>query len=179
MAPLIPEPSLSRLHLLHGDATKLLPKQTQPTHRERYGTYFTLVRNAPRAKQREQDLDEPSPLVERQANMTDFGSLSVLSREVEAELQRREVFSDENPEERVVNHIRESLDISEISITSPDTDNTYWTRQRAVSAEDHLRDVVYGGVDGLAYVRSLAEFVQSPSVRVRWPNALIHCNADP
>ena len=35
----------------------------------------------------------------------------------------------------------------------------YWTDERATAAEGYLRDVVYGGVDGLAYVRSLAEFV--------------------
>ncbi|KAF8811316.1 hypothetical protein BYT27DRAFT_7253025 [Phlegmacium glaucopus] len=37
--------------------------------------------------------------------------------------------------------------------------NAYWTTQRAAEAEDYIRDIVYGGVDGLAYVRSLAEFV--------------------
>ena len=37
--------------------------------------------------------------------------------------------------------------------------SAYWTIQRAAEAEDYIRDVVYGGVDGLAYVRSLAEFV--------------------
>ena len=40
---------------------------------------------------------------------------------------------------------------------------TFWTDERAEEAWDYLRDVVYGGVDGYAYVRSLAEFV-APSV---------------
>ena len=44
--------------------------------------------------------------------------------------------------------------------------NAYWTSQRAAEAEDYIRDVVYGGVDGLAYVRSLAEFVADSRVRV-------------
>ena len=44
--------------------------------------------------------------------------------------------------------------------------NAYWTSQRAAEAEDYIRDVVYGGVDGLAYVRSLAEFVGDYRVRV-------------
>ena len=44
--------------------------------------------------------------------------------------------------------------------------NAYWTTQRAAEAEDYIRDVVYGGVDGLAYVRSLAEFVGDHRVRV-------------
>ncbi|KDR66932.1 hypothetical protein GALMADRAFT_1137065 [Galerina marginata CBS 339.88] len=35
----------------------------------------------------------------------------------------------------------------------------YWTTQRAAEAEEYVRDLVYGGVDGFAYVRSLAEFV--------------------
>lgn len=35
----------------------------------------------------------------------------------------------------------------------------YWSLKRAAEAEEYLRDVVYGGMDGLAYVRSLAEFV--------------------
>ena len=44
--------------------------------------------------------------------------------------------------------------------------SAYWTSQRAAEAEDYIRDVVYGGVDGLAYVRSLAEFVGDHRVRV-------------
>lgn len=35
----------------------------------------------------------------------------------------------------------------------------YWSNQRAAEAEDYICETVYGGVDGLAYVRSLAEFV--------------------
>lgn len=39
--------------------------------------------------------------------------------------------------------------------------NAYWTTHRSAEAEDYLRDLVYGGVDGLAYVRSIAEFVSN------------------
>lgn len=46
------------------------------------------------------------------------------------------------------------------------TANGYWAR-RGRAAEDYVRDVVYGGVDGLAYVRSLAEFVGQPTDTVR------------
>lgn len=35
----------------------------------------------------------------------------------------------------------------------------YWTHRRATEAEEYIKDVVYGGVEGFAYVRSLAEFV--------------------
>ena len=40
----------------------------------------------------------------------------------------------------------------------------YWSSARAAEAEDHIRDVVYGGIEGLAYVRSLAEFITPPMV---------------
>jgi bromodomain-containing protein 7/9 len=36
---------------------------------------------------------------------------------------------------------------------------SYWTPARATEAETYIQDVVYGGEDGYAYVRSLAEFV--------------------
>ncbi|KAG9312461.1 hypothetical protein JVU11DRAFT_6845 [Chiua virens] len=42
-------------------------------------------------------------------------------------------------------------------------EDTFWTDARAEEAWDYLRDVVYGGVDGYAYVRSLAEFVAPPA----------------
>lgn len=38
----------------------------------------------------------------------------------------------------------------------------YWTDGRAGEAEEYLKDVVYGGVEGFAYIRSLAEFVTDP-----------------
>ncbi|KAF9002197.1 hypothetical protein BDQ17DRAFT_1426149 [Cyathus striatus] len=38
----------------------------------------------------------------------------------------------------------------------------YWTDERALEAEEYIRDVVYGGVDGFAYIRSLAEFTYDP-----------------
>ncbi|PPQ99835.1 hypothetical protein CVT24_009629 [Panaeolus cyanescens] len=51
---------------------------------------------------------------------------------------------------------------SNIALLGPNTKQLgegYWTNQRAAEAEAYLRDMVYGGVEGYAYVRSLAEFV--------------------
>jgi bromodomain-containing protein 7/9 len=42
----------------------------------------------------------------------------------------------------------------------------YWSTPNALDAEGYIRDVVYGGVDGLAYVRSLAEFVATAPLDV-------------
>ncbi|KAF5346868.1 hypothetical protein D9756_010623 [Leucocoprinus leucothites] len=52
----------------------------------------------------------------------------------------------------------------------------YFTSQRAAEAEEYIRDVVYGGVDGLAYVRSLAEFVRSSSIGA--PSYPVHPASD-
>jgi bromodomain-containing protein 7/9 len=41
-------------------------------------------------------------------------------------------------------------------------DSEYWTDEKAEEAWDYVRDVVYGGVNGFAYVRSIAEFVRPP-----------------
>ncbi|KAF8900844.1 hypothetical protein CPB84DRAFT_1847085 [Gymnopilus junonius] len=43
--------------------------------------------------------------------------------------------------------------------TSAKAAEYYFTTQRAAEAEEYLRDLVYGGLEGFAYVRSLAEFV--------------------
>ena len=55
--------------------------------------------------------------------------------------------------------LRNSIDGRDIS-SAPDTDPT---EAAALNAQDYIWSLVYGGVDGLAYVRSLAEFIGSPS----------------
>ncbi|KAF9039227.1 hypothetical protein BJ165DRAFT_1496936 [Panaeolus papilionaceus] len=50
---------------------------------------------------------------------------------------------------------------SNLALLGPNTKQLgegFWTDQRVASAEAYLRDMVYGGVEGYAYVRSLAEF---------------------
>lgn len=42
------------------------------------------------------------------------------------------------------------------------TESNFWTDAAAREGWDYLLDVVYGGVDGFAYVRSLAEFLRRP-----------------
>jgi len=55
--------------------------------------------------------------------------------------------------------LRNSIDGRDTS-SATDTDSTEAT---ALNAQDYIWSLVYGGVDGLAYVRSLAEFIGSPS----------------
>ncbi|KIK24663.1 hypothetical protein PISMIDRAFT_98140 [Pisolithus microcarpus 441] len=44
----------------------------------------------------------------------------------------------------------------------PQTESDFWTDAAVRDGWDYILDVVYGGVDGFAYVRSLAEFLRRP-----------------
>ncbi|KAK2462175.1 hypothetical protein APHAL10511_005807 [Amanita phalloides] len=148
--------------------------------------FWTLTRNpVSRAKGKEKDEDGESSEVPawqtpREAHATDFGSFAVLAGELAQEMRRRGVPALQGPgvdddQNTMLDMIRNSFDgeIAANANGSP-VDSTlgyegsngglfsakdYWSLKRAAEAEEHLRDVVYGGVDGLAYVRSLAEFV--------------------
>jgi len=55
--------------------------------------------------------------------------------------------------------LRNSIDGRDVS-SAPDT---HPDEAAALTAQDYIWSLVYGGVDGLAYVRSLAEFIENPS----------------
>lgn len=99
----------------------------------------------------------------REAHALDFGSLALLAGELAAEMRRRGETLPEGLEEadsKVKATVRASL---ELPVEEDKLDGSvvanYWSTNRALEAEEYIRDVVYGGVDGEAYVRSLAEFV--------------------
>ncbi|KAJ7639252.1 hypothetical protein FB45DRAFT_905108 [Roridomyces roridus] len=96
----------------------------------------------------------------REAHALDYGSLAVLAGELVEEMRRRGEPLPEGLEEAdtaVKSGMRTSL---ELPIEEERLDNgVYWSENRALEGEEYVRDLVYGGVDGLAYVRSLAEFV--------------------
>jgi bromodomain-containing protein 7/9 len=118
----------------------------------------------------------------REAQATDFGSFAVLAGELAEEMRRRGM-TPPDTEKETVDHevnmqlIRERLDCDNAAKKLLPVENAgvtadlahvngadliaknYWSTQRAAEAEEYIRDLVYGGVEGLAYVRSLAEFV--------------------
>ncbi|KAF5389382.1 hypothetical protein D9757_004243 [Collybiopsis confluens] len=102
----------------------------------------------------------------REPHAIDFGSFALLAGELAEEMKRRGMSGDE--EQRTTEIIRENLDcapLQPLSNKSPPSSSigtSYWSAEKAAEAEDYIRDVVYGGIDGLAYVRSLAEFVAPP-----------------
>ena len=167
-----PEPILS---------TTTTTQDKQPQGRRRH---WTLARGAPaRGKLKDREEDEPGGLIlpPREAHTVDWGSLAFLTSALHAEMARGgqvqmaaaepSAVDEEEEEEAVKETIRDGLQQQAngpVSAATPadglvlNNDSghaSYWTRARAVEAEMHIQEAVYGGVDGYAYVRSLAEFV--------------------
>ncbi|KAI0919683.1 hypothetical protein AcV5_001679 [Taiwanofungus camphoratus] len=134
--------------------------------------HWAIIRNAPgRGRVKDKDDDDYVPLwkVPREASATDYGAFGTLVGLLAKERGVRDVGAGLGSEERLYKTIRTSLDETteptkhrlEIDIKDvemQDVDQQYWKWKDRV-AEEYVRDIVYGGVDGLAYVRSLAEFV--------------------
>lgn len=149
-----------------------------PGSKRRHWAISRSVIGRTKGKEREDDgefNDGPAWQVPREPHGVDFGSFTALAAELSEEMRRRGITSgsaQEGEEQNVFDLLRESLDFEEFPNNPPVEDtqpalvnghtmpaNKYWTTQRATEAEEYIRDVVYGSVDGLAYVRSLAEFV--------------------
>ncbi|KAJ7026962.1 hypothetical protein C8F04DRAFT_1123792 [Mycena alexandri] len=119
----------------------------------------------------------------REPHALDFGSFAVLAAELAEEMRRRgsglpAVLPEglEDADALLKRAVRASVEVpppegeddeggSELPNAVFDP-KEYWSPKNALDAEGYVRDVVYGGVDGLAYVRSLAEFVATPPLDV-------------
>jgi bromodomain-containing protein 7 len=125
---------------------------TKPTKRR----HWTISRNAPtrvyKIKEKDDEDETSAWQMPREAHTVDFGAYTGLAEE----LVTRGLAGEEALFDAIREDVDESMDSDESS------DDEYWTGKRAAEAQDYIRDVVYGGVDGLAYVRSLAEFVSPP-----------------
>ncbi|KAG2744848.1 hypothetical protein P692DRAFT_20837219 [Suillus brevipes Sb2] len=131
----------------------LTASTSQSTPRRRH---WTIVRNAStRAKLKEQEDEEPqSTETLRYPFPSDFGSFAALGAELGASACS---------EEKLTSSIRASIENRPIKRSlKAGVDSEYWTDEKAEQAWDYVRDVVYSGVNGFAYVRSIAEFVHPP-----------------
>ncbi|TRM66795.1 hypothetical protein BD626DRAFT_426383 [Schizophyllum amplum] len=156
--------------------------------------HWTVTRNVSsrwRGDRDEDDnADEPPWKMPREAHTTDFGSLAVLASEIEGEMRRRNVqqnpWSDHSEEERLFletlvdtlspNPAKAiaSMQYHDGSVRQPEDDErgpkmvrnhpVCFTPWLAAECEEYLRDVVYGGAAGYAYVRSLAQFASSSDI---------------
>jgi hypothetical protein len=78
--------------------------------------------------------------------LADYGSLAVVTAELEEEKRRLEAGYMPRPS-------------AKIKLMNGHADE-YWSHAKALDADQYLKNVVYGGDSGFAYVRSLAEFVK-------------------
>lgn len=184
LQPSEPYPSIINVSLNHNSTTvPSHPPHPAPFKRRHWAISRGIIGRT-KGKDREDDgelNDGPVWQVPREPHAIDFGSFAELAAELLEEMRRRGIAAgsaQEGEEESIIfDLLRESLDCEE-SINNSSTEvspqpssvngqvnghnppsNNYWTTQRATEAEEYIRDVVYGGVDGLAYVRSLSEFV--------------------
>jgi bromodomain-containing protein 7/9 len=133
------------------------------------GKHWNIARNVnSRQKARDRDdeanlVEEPSWQVPRDAHATDFGSYAMLAGELTEEMRRRGMtpctVKEGQEQEAHFDLIREGLDIKPPAATGGADTKSFWTPEKAADGESYLRDLIYGGVDGYSYVRSLAEFM--------------------
>ena len=132
------------------------------------------MRSAP-ARRRDIGADEeqlPSWKVPREHHASDYGTFATLQERLAEEYGLQTIGQDLGSETQLFSAIRRTIDrgmtLNDLSLANDDADlieEDFWSR-RGRQAEEYMKDLVYGGVDGLAYVRSLAEFVGSPTVKV-------------
>lgn len=184
-----PIPVLSTLSNILAQPTPVASTSAPSTHPPKKRRHWTIVRNAParsRAKDKEADpsVDDTKTTwkVPRDARSTDYGTFATFLGELAASAASPHacgmvggagtsaaayLYGSEPQLFATIRSTVEHLGLKrkrEAKEDEPDVkDEIFWTDERAEDGWDYLRDVVYGGVDGYAYVRSLAEFV-APSV---------------
>ncbi|KAH7907594.1 hypothetical protein BJ138DRAFT_1070003 [Hygrophoropsis aurantiaca] len=127
--------------------------------------HWTIVKNAPsRAKAKEKEDEDTTPAwkVPRDPLLFDYGSFADLPSVIAEDINTQDISGALGSEEKLFGAIRSTVEHRLLKRKLPESENDYWTDQKAVEAEEYIRDVVYGGVDGLAYIRSLAEFLRPP-----------------
>jgi len=118
--------------------------------------HWTINRHSGRARAKDGDEEDAHTSLPRREHATiDYGSMSALM----ADLTTQESPQNITDQQKLFDLLRNSIDGRGTS-SAPDTDPT---QAAALNAQDYIWSLVYGGVDGLAYVRSLAEFIGNPS----------------
>ncbi|KAF9653600.1 hypothetical protein BDM02DRAFT_3125566 [Thelephora ganbajun] len=129
------------------------PELTPPPTKWRH---WTINRHSGRGRAKDGDEEDAhTSLPRREHATTDYGSMSVLMADLTAQATPQNI--DNQP--MLFDLLRNSIDGRDVS-SAPDTDPT---EAAALNAQDYIWSLVYGGVDGLAYIHSLAEFVGNPA----------------
>ena len=117
--------------------------------------HWTINRHSGRGRAKDGDEEDPPiSLPRREHATTDYGSMSALM----ADLTTLATMQSVGDQPKLFDLLRNSVDGRDSS-SAPDTDPA---EAAALNAQDYIWSLVYGGVDGLAYIRSLAEFIGGP-----------------
>ncbi|KAI0643446.1 hypothetical protein C8Q79DRAFT_979029 [Trametes meyenii] len=134
--------------------------------------HWTIVRNAP-TRGRARDVAEEESLppwkTPREPVAADFGTFAILPSLLAEEQKLSDMTAQLGSHDKLFDAVRQSCEPRAASSSQPKHsedvkmetgvgEEGYW-EGKAAQAETYIRDVVYGGVDGFAYVRSLAEFL--------------------
>ncbi|KAH8105106.1 hypothetical protein BXZ70DRAFT_1061731 [Cristinia sonorae] len=159
--PPFPIPVQHAPHLFKSQSRPYPRKASSKSRRK----HWTITRMSSSRRAREANDDDPQERSQmaREHHHVDYGSFSMLVNQLAEESQGRLAPSDLVAAETLLQAIRGTVektlpDHSLIVQPKSSTEEAYW-KQKAGAAEDYVRDVVYGGVEGLAYVRSVAAFV--------------------
>ncbi|KAH9974893.1 hypothetical protein BGW80DRAFT_1457851 [Lactifluus volemus] len=138
----------------------------QPTGGTKY-RHWTILRSAPPRGKAKETAEERPPTPEwrkpRPLDATDFGVFPVLA--TNSSLGGSGATEVLGTQERLFDVLHTKLESALCSETSVD---------RAIASQSWLREVVFGGFDGLAYVRSVAEFLTpSSTANDQDPNLLL------
>jgi bromodomain-containing protein 7 len=130
--------------------------------------HWTITRNASVRGRHKDAVDSeelgPAHPQPRPPVHTDFGAIATLPMRL---AQETGVAADAlKTQELLLQALRASLAASPRKAGESSTAD-YWNLKALHEAEEYIRDVVYGGTDGYAYIRSLAEYVSdAPAVRL-------------
>jgi len=158
--PLHPEPFSENSVTIPSPANISLKRTLPQTAPELTATptkrrHWTINRHSGRGRAKDGDEEDAhTSLPQREHATTDYGPMSILM----ADLAREVTMQNINDQQTLFDLLRNSIDGRDTS-SAPNTDPT---EAAALNAQDYIWSLIYGGVDGMAYVRSLAEFVGSP-----------------
>ncbi|KAI0668133.1 hypothetical protein C8Q78DRAFT_980782 [Trametes maxima] len=142
--------------------------------------HWTISRNAPtrgRARDMAEEESVPPWKAPREPVAADFGTFAILPTLLAEKQRLSDMTAQLGSHDKLFDAVRQSFEphaagpsqpkpYEDVKMETGTEEEGYWDG-KAAQAETYIRDVVYGGVDGFAYVRSLAEFLTPSEPIVR------------
>lgn len=150
-----------------------LMKKSLEDHTRALRKHWTVSRNIAGRRTRDKEDEDPPPnwKTPREPEAVDYGSFAILASKVVEDAQ--DCDADLSSASHLLDVLRSSLEADQPPAPAEPSmpnierleaglpEETYWGGW-GHQADDYLTDIVYGGIDGYAYIRSLAEFLQPP-----------------